>query len=139
MGDKGDHGIAMENAQATDVTKACAEQRDAPRENYTIGTAIEDARWLRSTPDATLSAARAKQIIDTLLASLERSACYLKAMQKGEGVFVLQQSDRAAPDAIALWAVLARSHGCSPAKVADAYAIVASWRCQPLNATKWPV
>lgn len=123
----------------TNVIKKCADQREqqAQRE-YTIADAISDAEWLGRTPDAVLDSAKMKRMIGTLLAGLQSSPCFYKAVQLNQEVFVLRQHDRAAPEAITEWAEIANEHGCSPAKVTDAFQMAARWRNQPISATKWP-
>lgn len=127
----------MENSVAQ-VVEDCAAMREGPRADYTIARAIDDARWLRATPDAVISPARCKQIIETLLGGLERSPSYLKAMSLGQEVFVLMQQDRAAPAAIVAWADAAAEHGCPAEKLSEAYGISGRWTHQPLALTKWP-
>lgn len=107
-------------------------------DDITIAASITRAMDILATPDMLFDTRAARKIITGLIAGLSSSACYFKAMQKGEEVFVLRQSDRAAPDTIASWANIASDHGCGPDKVADARAIAVRWRAQPLDDTKWP-
>lgn len=129
----------MENV---DVIKKMSAEREAraaaAAAPYTIAQAIDQARWLRNTPDGILDPTIARKTIEGLLSALEVSRCYLKAMEKGEEVFVLRQQDRAAPTAIRIWAEIAERKGCDTKKVDEAYRISKRWLMQPERATKWP-
>lgn len=123
----------------TNVVAECASLREeAARKEYTIAQAIQDAMWVRRTPDAVISPARAKQMITTLLSGIESSRCFLKALQNGEEVFVLRSIDRAAPFGIVAWADAAAERGCRAEKLDDAYRISGRWTNQPAEKTKWP-
>lgn len=121
-----------------DVVQACAEQRAASTRQHTIADAIEEARFYRRTPEAIMDSHQAKRCIETLLSALERSTCYLNAVARGQGVFVLVQQDRAAPAAIEAWAAVAKLHGCNPEKVESAFVTAHAWRSQSVERTKWP-
>lgn len=130
----------MDEKDASKVVAEMSAQRTANdvRSEYTILDAIDDALWLRRTPDAVVTVARVRRIADTLLAALERSRCYYHAARRGQEVFVLVQQDRAAPAAIGQWAAIAAVHGCPDEKVQNALATAERWRQQLLTATKWP-
>ena len=61
-----------------------------------------------------------------------------QAKKAGEEVFVLRQSDRAAPAAIVTWTKAAEEHGCRQEKLRDATQTWQRWSAQPLASTKWP-
>jgi hypothetical protein len=119
-------------ADATKMREAAATRE------YTMADAIADARWVERTPDGLLDAERARQIITTLHAALQRSRCYYNAVQRGQEVFVLVQQDRAAPLAITAWANIAGNHGCPQEKVDDAIRVAIAWRGLAPETTKWP-
>ena len=122
---------------AKTIVAACTEQRMHQRQ-FTINDAIEEALWLRRTPDGVLSPDVAKRTIEALYASIERSRCFLNATRRGQEIFVLAQQDRAAPAAIAAWAATARSHGCQSEKVDSAFRTAQRWGAQSVDTTKWP-
>lgn len=129
----------MDTTKSHPIVSACAESRaTAGNAPYTVRCAIEDARRLRSTPDAILDTPGALRMIDTLLAALEANTCYLNAMMRGKRVFVLAEQDRAAPEAIQKWADEATAHGCPEAKILDARRTATEWAAQDLSLTKWP-
>lgn len=121
------------------VVADCADARAAAAAvPYTVADAIADAQWVRRTPDAMIGDPKARKVIEALLAALERSTCYLNAMQRGQEVFVMVQQDRAAPAAISTWATVASRHGCAFDKVDGAFRVAERWRSQADHATKWP-
>lgn len=122
----------------SDVVQACAAQREGSVRPFTIADAIEEAKWLRRTPDGIIAPELAKRTITTLLAALESSKCFFNAVQRGQEVFVLVQQDRAAVPAIQRWATTAGNHGCSLEKVNDAFRTAERWEKQDPAATKWP-
>lgn len=130
----------MEQKEASKVVADMTEQREASAKpsDITILDAIDDAQWLRRTPDGVVGPERLRRIIDTLLSGLERSRCYYNAVRRVQEVFVLVQQDRAAPAAIGHWAAIAAVHGCPDEKVQNALATAERWRQQLLTATKWP-
>lgn len=105
---------------------------------YTLTSAIEQALFLRKQQECLLSGPEARALIDTLLSAIESSPCYMKALLKGEEVFVLRQQDRAAPGAIDNWAAEAKRHGCPEEKVRTAFAKSKRWAHLPDEKTKWP-
>jgi len=105
---------------------------------YTLVSAVEQALFLRKQPECLLSGPEARALIETLLCAIEAHPCYMKALLKGEQVFVLRQQDRAAPGAINMWAVTAKQHGCTAAKVEEAFRISKRWDHLPDAKTKWP-
>lgn len=113
---------------------------DDPAERpMTVAEAIAQSKHIRGMPPEYLvTPSKLKEINAALLSAIESSPCFLKAMQKGEEVFVLRQQDRAAPAAIAAWAALADDHGCNEGKVTDAFATANRWRAQDPTTTKWP-
>src|SRR5712664_1805808 len=118
----------MEKDTAADVVADSARMREeTARKTYTIADAIDDARWLRRTPDGVLSPDRSKQVIDTLLAALEASPCYFKGARLGIPTFTLIAYDLAGQIAILKWAEVAEAHGCRHEKVQDALAKVTEW------------
>lgn len=114
------------------------ERAKAAEQALTITEAINEAQWLRKTPDGILDPLRARKTIDALLSAIESSPCFLKAKLKGEEVFVLRQQDRAAPFAIRYWAEAAERKGCPGTKVEEANRISVRWGRQSPNVTKWP-
>jgi len=121
------------------VLADCARLREqATSHPMTVATAIERANWFRKQPELLVDSFTGKQIIDTLLSALEVNPCYLKAVRRGYGVFVLVESDRAAPAAIGQWALDAASHGCPDEKVQEALRMAEQWRNTPRLQTKWP-
>jgi len=131
-----------QTAAPYDVVRQCAELREQQEKEaqkpMTIPEAIARAQWMQRTPDGFAEPMTMRKTIIALLAALEASPCYFKAVQKGEEVFVLRQSDRAAPFVIQHWAALADDHGCKPEKVIDAQAIASRWIALDLATTKWP-
>lgn len=127
----------MEKEALENVVADSARMRDeeANRE-YTVPRAIEDAQWIRRTPDAILAPDAAKRTIVALLAALEASPCYLKAARLNLPSFTILPYDKAGHFAIAVWADVAESHGCRPEKVADARAKFTTWTQRP--DCKWP-
>lgn len=127
----------MTQATTAEVIAACAKDREeAAARQYTVADAIEDAQWIRRTPDAFVAPQRAKRCIVTLLAALEASPCYFKAARLGLPSFTLLPYDKAGHIALNVWATTAESHGCRPEKVADARAKVREWSQRP--DLKWP-
>jgi len=130
----------MGQEEGSKIVADIAEQRDATAKpsDITILDAIDDAQWLRRTPDAIIGQDRLRRIIDTLLSGLEVSRCYYNAVRRGQETFVLVQQDRAAPAAIGQWAAIAATHGCPDGKIENALATAERWRQQLATATKWP-
>jgi len=129
----------MGQEEGSKVVADMAEQREAAAKvEMTILDAIDDAQWLRRTPDGVVGPMRLRGIVDTLLSALERSRCYYNAMRRGQETFVLVQQDRAAPAAIGQWAAIAATHGCPDDKVQNALSTAERWRKQLATATKWP-
>jgi hypothetical protein len=129
----------MEQQEGSKVVADMAQQREAAgKVEMTILDAIDDAQWLRRTPDGVVGPMRMRAIVDTLLSALERSRCYYNAMRRGQETFVLVQQDRAAPAAIGQWAAIAATHGCPDDKVQNALSTAERWRKQLATATKWP-
>jgi hypothetical protein len=124
--------------QTHPVIAACAAQRAATSTEYTIADAIHDARFLRRVPEAVVSDAQAKRLIGTLFAAIDGAPAFLKALERGQEVFVLVEQDRAAPYAIRQWAEVAENHGTGPEKVLDAKLLAKRWSESPLPAKKWP-
>jgi hypothetical protein len=119
---------------------ACAQAREeaAKPKVMTIAQAVDHAAFLERIQDGIVAPDTARAAIRTLLAALQASPCYYKAVLKGEEVFVLRQQDRAAPHAISEWAQWAEQHGCSPAKVDSARTKASRWISQAIDTTKWP-
>lgn len=129
----------MEQQDASKQVQDMAAQRASkPEAEYSILDAIDDALWLRRTPDGVVGADRLRKITDTLLAALQRSKCYYNAVRRGQEVFVLVQQDRAAPWAIRKWGTRAHEHGCPKEKVDAAFATAQRWEQQDQAMTKWP-
>lgn len=110
----------------------------ANEKELTIPEAITRAQDLRASPEMMISEKSARKIIDGLLSALEASPCYLKAMQRGEEVFVFREPDRAAVRPISLWADIAEAHDCRAEKVESARVKAKRWSELPLYRTKWP-
>jgi hypothetical protein len=123
---------------AGDVVGECAAQREnlSAGGEISIAQAIDQARWLRRTPDGIVSADVARRVIDTLLAALEVNPAYLKAVAKNEPTFVLRAQDLSSPTVIGTWAQIAAAHGCGEDKVQEALAkaaLMERWANR-----KWP-
>lgn len=127
-----------EELKSHPVIAACAEHRASAAAGYSIEQAVEDARFLRRQPEAILSDAQAKRVIDTLFAALESSPAYLKALVRGQDVFVLVEQDQAAPYGIRAWAEVAGNHGTPPEKVSSAQKKAKRWSEHDLPSKKWP-
>lgn len=134
MGNERTHRVNKPDTST--VVEACAAMREQARENYTVAQALDDALWLRRTPDAVLSPDRSKQIIATLLAATEASPCFYKGVRDGVPTFTLLAYDQAGHAAIRIWAQLAEQHGARPEKFASAIAMVTSWERRP--DLRWP-
>src|SRR5712664_2803905 len=127
----------MEAEEASKVVEDCARMREgAARQNYTIAEAVSDARWLRRTPDAAVLPERARQTIDTLLAALEASPCFLKGAVLGIPTFTILAYDRAGHVAMTRWAHAAEDHGCRQDKVQEVRAKATEWALR--TDCKWP-
>lgn len=120
------------------IVSECRDQRAAAAVQYTISDAVFQARNLRRSSETLLADWEAKRLIDTLLVALEFSPAYLKALVRGQDVFVLAEQDRAAPYAIRQWAEVAGNHKTSPEKVLSARAKAKRWEENPLISKKWP-
>jgi hypothetical protein len=123
---------------AQDIVRDTTAQREGDRRQMTIAQAFEEARWLRRMPEGILSPLVARQTIEVLYAAIEANPALRQALERGQEIFVLVEQDRAAPAAINLWADQASDHGCSVAKVEDAFRKAARWRDMPRIKTKWP-
>lgn len=120
----------------SDVVADCARMREEARREFTIADAIAEAEWLAKTPDGVLSHAVAKQTVLALLAALQSSPCYYKAVQRGIPTFTFLAYDKAGHDAIRLWSVLAEKHGARPEKYVTARTMVAAW--EQRTDLRWP-
>ncbi len=109
-----------------------------PDRVITIPEAIAKAEDALRQPELLFDTVGARRVILGLLAALQVSPTYYKAMKQGRQVFVLWDIDRAAPFGIAAWAKEASAHGCPQQKVEDAHAIQRRWLQQPLELTRWP-
>lgn len=126
-------------SQPTDVVAQMAAQRAAIAERVlTFADAARTCLWLRRTPDAGITLDTAREVIEVLFATIESSQCFYNAAMRGQRVFTLVQQDRAAPDVIKLWSLLAERHGCSIEKVHTARQLAERWAAQDPNTTKWP-
>ncbi len=110
-------------------------QADAP---MTVAEAIGKAEFLRVQPECVVSPAEARRVIDALLAAIQSSKHFYLAKMLGEEVFVLRQSDRAAPGAIVTWVRSAEERGCRQDKLRDAIQTWQRWGNQPPETTRWP-
>ena len=119
-----------------DVIQDCQRMREAPRPEYTVADAVEDAKWVERTPDGVLSPDRARQVIAMLHAALQASPCYYKAAQQNIPTFVLLGYDLAGHEAMIAWIAAASKHGCRPEKLADAIEILSRWK--KLSGLRWP-
>lgn len=128
----------MAPTEGNKVVAEMSAQRASQQPEYTILDAIDDALWLRRTPDGEVSNDRLRRIVDTLLSALQRSQCYYNAVRRGQEVFVLVQQDRAAPWAIRKWGTRAHEHGCPKEKLDSAFATAQRWEAQNTAMTKWP-
>lgn len=102
----------------------------------TVAEAINEARWMRRTPDGISSPVVNRKVIDVLLAALEVNPAYLKAVEKNEPTFVLRAQDLAAPTVIGTWAAIAAAQGCDEDKVQEAMSKAALMERWPNR--KWP-
>lgn len=100
--------------------------------------AIARAEQVLAVEGMTFGEVSARQMLDGLLSAIKSSRCFYKAMLAGEEVFVLRQSDRAAPAAIRAWAEEADRSGCGTEKVNSAYQTARAWADQDPSRTKWP-
>lgn len=89
-------------------------------EQMTIVEAVGKAQWYRTQPEVGVDDRMAKRVIDTLLSALEVSPPYLKAVLKGEPVFILRGQDVFSPQLVRQWARLADESGCPTDKVNEA-------------------
>lgn len=61
-------------SQADEVVRDCAETRALLKRDYTIETALTDARFYRAHPEVVIDGQQAKRVINTLLTALEGKA-----------------------------------------------------------------
>lgn len=126
-------------SQPTEVIAQMAEHRAAIATRVlTFADAVRTCLWLRATPDAGITLETAKEAMEVLFATIESSRCFYNAAMRGQRVFTLVQQDRAAPEVIKLWSLLAERHGCSIEKVHSARELAQRWAAQDPNTTKWP-
>ena len=102
----------------------------------TPAAALAEARHILSKPEMMFNEGSARALLAGLVAAIDSSSCFAKAVANGEEVFVLRQQDMAAPPAIKQWAVLASANGCGKEKTDDALATAIRWESQPNR--KWP-
>lgn len=132
---------SSEVPEPTPLSKSLSEDRarNAVRQPRTIAQAISYARWLRKTPDGLTNTTELREAIDALLAGMERSPTYVRALENNHEVFVLVQVDRAAINAaLPAWIDEARRVGAAEEKVAGAITFWNRWRAQPQQSTKVP-
>lgn len=86
----------------------------------TVGEAVARALDLEANPGMDIGAFNSRRIIRGLLAALQVSPPYLKAVRVGEPVFVLRGQDVFAPQLVRQWARLADESGCPSDKVNEA-------------------
>lgn len=78
----------------------------------TPAEALKRARNLISKPEMLFSEREGREIMQGLVAAIEKSHCYMRAVEENREVFVLSSSDVCAPDAIRHWVTLAAKSGC---------------------------
>lgn len=123
--------------QGHPVVEACAGDRAAiVPAPLTIAEGIFRARQMLRTAEQLGPNERA--VITSLLAAIEYSPTYAKAITRGQEVFVLVEQDRAAPFAIRQWAEVAEKRGAPPEKVLGAQIRARCWEEAPAINTKWP-
>lgn len=108
-----------------------------PDRVITVAEAIAKAEDCLRQPELLFDTAGARRVILGLLAGLQSSPTYFRALKRGEEVFVLRQRDRAAPDAIKRWCELSSNHGCPQEKIEQAQVKADRWTAQPLSLTRW--
>lgn len=127
----------METEKKADIIADCARMRyEALNKPMTIVDAIDNATWVRRTPDASLAPATAKATIIALLSALEASPCYFKGARLGIPTFTFLAYDRAGHIGIREWANAAQAHGCRLEKVKEARAKVVQWEMR--DDCRWP-
>ena len=104
--------------------------------HFSPAEAIKMARELVANHSVHYAPLTCRDIIEGLLAGIDSSTCFRKALQTGQESFTLRQQDKCAPAAIRLWANLARSNGCPADRTSDALSIAARWERFP--AAKYP-
>lgn len=120
-----------------DPVKEMSEQRQETAERpMTIPEAIDAALWMRNMPEALVSDARAKRIIDTLLSALQASPCYFKGAHLGIPTATFLAYDRAAHAALRTWSQQAYEHGATPEKYEWGIHLAIEWEKRP--DCKWP-
>jgi len=102
----------------------------------TPAEALAEARHILSKPEMMFNEASARQLLAGVVAAIDSSQCFAKAVAAGQEVFVLRQQDMAAPSAIKTWAMLAASNGCGKDKTNEALATAARWEAG--SNRKWP-
>src|SRR4051812_34356031 len=94
--------------------------------------AIQRARQMMSDHhDVAYSPQAYRDIIAGLMAAMERSPTFVKAMERGQEVFVLVQQDKLAPALLHRWALGAAQHGCKWRKAFDAMQLGLRWKFFP--------
>lgn len=104
----------------------------------TIPEAMFRARQILATPEMLFDTEGGRRIIVGLLAGIEYSPAYAKAISRGQDVFVLVEQDQVAPYAIRTWAEISGNHGTPPEKVLSAQAKAKRWQENALPGKKWP-
>jgi len=113
-----------------------ADPRHYASQPFTPAEALQRARVLLATPEMLFGTDEGRKIIAALVAGIDRSPCFAKAMAKGLDSFTLLETDMAAPAAIRIWASVAEEHGCNLPKVHDAQEIAGKWEDRP--GRHWP-
>lgn len=126
----------MDHQEAATIINETTAARTLGEREYTIADAITDAQFYRSHPEAVVDGGNAKRTIDTLLAALETSPCYLKGVREGIPTFTLLAYDFAGHLALTRWIVEAQAHGCRPEKVVQARGMLAEWARR--TDLRWP-
>lgn len=108
------------------IVAACAADRDAiVAAPLTIAEGIFRARQMLRTSEQLGPNERA--VITALLAGIEYSPVYAKAIMRGQRTFVLVEQDRAAPYAIRTWSEISGKHGTTIEKVREAERAAQEW------------
>jgi hypothetical protein len=114
-----------------------AAQREASKSMpFTIANAIEEALWMRKTPDGYMTPEKQRLLVLTLLSALESSPCFFKGARLNIPTFTLLSYDLAGHAALQAWINAAEAHGCRPEKVDDARRILRTW--SQLPGLRWP-
>ena len=86
----------------------------------TIQAAIDKARLMVAQPEYVLSAEGTRELVAGLMAAIDSSSCFSRAVYRGAPTFVLVGWDRHAATLLWLWAAMRELDGEDPAVVHQA-------------------